>query len=490
MEGRCGAGRTAPRMGGGNLRARNIGRILILLLGLAPLAAAQQASPEPARPPEGQQEFLRTADELLLEVSRHVGLPLRTPLKKSLRSREEIRRFVELQLQEEKAEELRAEQLTLEKFGLAPKDFQLVPFLLDLLEEQVAGLYDPKSQEFYIAAWLDPAEQRVVMTHELVHALQDQHFHLKQWIDAAKPNDDAEMARDAVAEGSATLAMFEFMARDLGLPNTSARSMGDLSLLLRAGVAGGLPDSPRLAEAPPFLRDALMFPYVEGAIFSQQVLKRLSGWEEFRSVFEKPPVSTQQILHPELYLQGVEPVRVELAAADGALPKRWKKLEENLMGEFGVRALLKQLAGEEIAAEIAPGWVGDRYSLYEDAQNQETLLLLFRVQFSNETTAARFFGAYSDVLEGKYASARNFFRRPNFFAFESDEGGVFLHCVAGDCLISEGDDREAFDAVNRALGRPAAPPQPTARKRKVAETTWPTVPPPRGEVASHPAPTF
>ncbi len=463
--------------------------IVVLLLTLAPLAAAQQASREPAPPPEGQQEFLRTADELLLEVSRHIGLPLKSPLKKSLRSREEIRSFVERQLQEEKPEELRAEQLVLKKFGLVAKDFELVPFLLDLLEEQIAGLYDPKTQEFYIAAWLEPAEQRMVMAHELVHALQDQHFQLKEWIDAAKPNDDAEMTRDAVAEGSATIAMLEFLTRDLGLPNTNARTMGDLSILLRAGVAGGLSESPRLAQAPSFLRDALMFPYVEGAIFSQQVLKRLSGWEEFRSVFEKPPVSTQQILHPELYLQDMEPVRVELAAADAVLPKRWTKLEENLMGEFGLHALLKQLASVDTAEEIAPGWAGDRYSLYEDAQSQE-MLLLFRVQFSSEASAVRFFGAYSDVLEKKYASARQLFRRANFFAFESDEGGVFFHCVATDCLISEGADRKAFDAVNRALGRPAAPRQPTASERKVADATWPAVASPRSNAASHPAPAF
>lgn len=445
----------------------------LFLLVLALPALGQQASPAPPTAAEPQQEFLRAADEVLLEVSRHVGLPLKSPLKKSLRSREEIRSFVERQLAEEKQEDLYADQRALEKFGLLPKGFDLIPFLLDLMAEQVAGLYDPKGQEFYIANWLPVEEQRIVMAHELVHALQDQHFQLKTWIDAAKPNDDAELARDAVAEGSATIAMFEFMAREMGLPNTNARTMGDLDVLLRSQVSAGLTSSPQFAKAPKFIQDALMFPYIDGAVFAQKVLKSMSGWEEFRSVFEKPPVSTQQILHPELYLAGVEPQKVELSAADAALPKRWKKLDENLMGEFGLHALLKQLSSPEVAAEVAPRWAGDRYSIFEDPATKETLLL-FRVQFSNEAAAVRFFGAFSDALEQKYPSARDFFRRPNFFAFDTDQGAVFFHCVGADCLISEGADRSSFDAVNRALQRPAAPPQPKAAKTKVA--CWPLAP--------------
>ncbi len=445
-----------------------LGLCLWALLAAAPAAgqqAAPPAAPAPATPPN--QEFLRLADEVLEEVSRHVALPQKQPLKKSLRSREEIRAFVERQFAEEKPEEIYADQRALEKFGLLPRGFDLLPFLLDLLEEQVAGLYDSKEREFYIADWLPAPEQRVVMVHELVHALQDQHFQLKTWVDAAKPNDDAELARGAVAEGSATIAMFEFLTRDLGLPNTDARTMGDLEVLLRAQLSAGRSTSPRFAEAPPFLQDALMFPYIEGALFTQKVLKRMSGWEEFKSVFEKPPVSTQQILHPELYVAGVEPNKVELAAADKALPRRWKKLDENLMGEFGVHALLKQLTNAEVARDIAPGWAGDRYAIYEDARTKETLLL-FRIQFSSESAALRFFGVYSDALEAKYTEPRDFFRRPSFFSFESDDGGVFLHCVGVDCLVVEGADRTVLDSINRRLRRPAAPAQPKAARTKVA----------------------
>ena len=73
---------------------------LFLLIALASYGLAQQASPAPDAPPATQQEFLRAADEILAEVSQHIGLPLKSPLKKSLRSREEIRKFVEEQIKE------------------------------------------------------------------------------------------------------------------------------------------------------------------------------------------------------------------------------------------------------------------------------------------------------------------------------------------------------------------------------------------------------
>ena len=132
---------------------------LFLLIVLAGYGLAQQAAPAPAARGGTQQEFLRVADEVLAEVSKHVALPLKTPLKKSLRSRAELRAFIEQQVKEEDPAEIYADERALEKFGLLPKGMQLLPFLLDLLEEQVAGLYDPKAQEFYIADWLEPAEE-------------------------------------------------------------------------------------------------------------------------------------------------------------------------------------------------------------------------------------------------------------------------------------------------------------------------------------------
>ncbi|MGH9792860.1 MAG: hypothetical protein ACRD5W_16760, partial [Candidatus Acidiferrales bacterium] len=239
-------------------------------------------------------------------------------------------------------------------------------------------------------------------------------------------------------------------------------------LLMRAQGAAGMASGPQMANAPPFIQDALAFPYLEGAIFAQKVLKAGADWTDFNRVFKNPPLSTQQIMHPELYLAGVTPEPVDLAPAFPALPRDWGKLDENTMGEFGVHAVLKQFLGSERAAELAPAWAADRYAVFE-RQAGGPLLLIFRVRLNSEAGAVRFFGGYSEALEAKYTGANGFFRRPNFFAFDSDEGEVFLHCVATDCLIVEGADRSTFDAINRALGRLAAPVQPArASRRRIA----------------------
>ena len=84
-----------------------------------------------------------------------------------------------------------ADQKALEAFGAIPKGYPLDQKLLALLTEQIAGLYDPKGREFFIADWTNPADQQIIMAHELTHALQDQHFHIQKWEDAVKSNDDA-----------------------------------------------------------------------------------------------------------------------------------------------------------------------------------------------------------------------------------------------------------------------------------------------------------
>jgi hypothetical protein len=434
--------------------------LLLAIFAALPAEAQQAALPPPARAQSA--EFLKAADDVLTEMSNLLSLPIRSPLKKSIRTREEIRDYIIARMKEDKEPEKRyADQRVLEKFGLIPKGFPLEQFLVDLLTEQIAGLYDPKSQEFFIADWIDPAEQRTVMAHELTHALQDQHYHLEQWQDAAKPNDDAELARDAVLEGSALAAMLDYQFRG---SNLSVRQLPDIGRLAKNEMLGEAESSPQLAKAPPFLRDELLFPYLAGVAFTQKVLQANSGWADFPKVFQNPPVSTQQILHPELYLKGVLPEKLTLPDLARLLPAGWKKLDENLMGEFGLREVLKQFLGEERALPLAAMWSGDRYAILEN-QKSKALLLVFRLRLSGDREAARFLGSYSEVLEKKYENRRDLFRRPNFFSFQTDEGGVFLRCVGDQCMSAEGTDRATFDKITRAMGWPPGPAAPAGGEK-------------------------
>ena len=282
---------------------------LCCLLLAATSSRAQQpkgpAIPPPVTTPNA--EFLQAADEVLADMSKLLSLPALEPLKKSVRSRDEIRSYLIAQMREDKDDAKRdADQKTLEALGLIPKGYPLDQKLLALLTEQIAGLYDPKSREFFIADWTSPSDQRMIMAHELTHALQDQHFHIDKWEDEVKDDDDASLAREAVLEGSATIAMIDYLLRDIG---KTSSDLGDIdpSLLL-----GDVNDSPELAQAPLLIQDEMMFPYLPGASFIQRVLKAGNGWPDIHKLFENPPASTAQILHPDLYFRGVVPVAAKL----------------------------------------------------------------------------------------------------------------------------------------------------------------------------------
>ena len=454
----------------GTDRVKRILAGLIVALSLAFGVAAQKVAPPAPLPPPASaqsQDFLQAADEVLAEMSKLVSLPILSPLKKSLRSREEIRAYLLQKMKEDKdADKRYADQKTMEKFGLIPKDYPLDQTLVKVLTEQIAGLYDPDSQEFFIADWTSPADERPVMSHELTHALQDQHFHIDKWTDAAKPNDDGELARDAVIEGSAMAAMLDYELGGKG----SIRDLGDFD---PAMLLGDLDSSPELSKAPKVLQDELLFPYLAGIRFTQHLLKAGNGWPGFYRVFDKPPLSTQQIMHPDLYLQGVVPAKIELPPAKGLISADWKKLDENNMGEFGVQEILKQFLAKERSTALAADWTGDRYAIFENQKNKRTMLE-FLIRLASDADAARFYGAYSEILELKYNQRTNLMRRPNFFSFDTAEDGVFLRCMDSDCFVLEGGTRAMFDHLTMEMGWPAGPVVPVNPSNPhVNQTTFP-----------------
>ncbi len=427
---------------------------------------AQEASvaPPPAdSKPATDADFIAAADEVLGQMSQITGLKLLTPLKKSLRSREEIRAYVIKQMNEEKnPAERYADQRSAEAFGLLPKGFDLDNFMVNVLTEQVEGLYDPKTREFYIADWSPLADQRMVMAHELTHALEDQHFQIEAWLKAARPNEDAELARDAVLEGSAMAAMVDYLMLSTG------RSLKDVPDFDPSMLIGDLGSTPTLQKAPPFLKDALIFPYIGGLTFSAAVLRN-TGWAALSAVFEKPPVSTQQILHPGLYRSGKIPATVTLPRFEKLLGDNWSKLDENIMGEFGWKEVLKQFLDSDRATNLAAAWDGDRYAVFEHKQTKK-LIMMARLHLDSEMRAARFFGQYSEALEKKHSERSNLLRRPNFFSFDTPDGGVFLDCLGDECVTMEGTTRNIFDAFTKALNWPLAP-QPPQRPGDLSKKT-------------------
>lgn len=444
--------------------------LVTLVLFAARIAPAQQATPAPApaTPSVGTSnpEFLATADEVVKEMSQITGWGLKTPLKKSIRSREDIHAYVLKQMDDEKDAKARyASTRSAEAFGLIPKGFNLDTFLVDLLTEQIAGLYDPKAHEFYIADWIPADEQRMVMAHELTHALQDQQFDIEPWVRAARPNDDAEMAREAVLEGSAMAGMLEYELKDKGL------KLKDLPEFDPSVFVGDLAETPILKKAPPFIKDSLMFPYFSGLTFSMGVLKS-GGWPAFTSVFARPPANTQQILHPELYFanRAPTPLKVELPAA--APGENWVLLEENSLGELGWKEVLRQFLDEPRAKAMAAEWDGDAYATFEQ-KNSKRLMLFARIRLADLVSASRFFAEYAQALEQKYPDRTDVSRRSNFLTFDSGQDSVFFRCSGRECITLEGGSSGLFLQWTAKLNWrmiPEAPQTPASSHIRTAQT--------------------
>jgi hypothetical protein len=423
--------------------------LLFLALSVAP-AWSQQAATTPSAATRANEnpEFLATADEVLKDMSEITGWRLKSPLKKSIRTREEIHAYVIEQMNDEKdAKERYASARSAEAFGLIPKGFDADRFLVDLLTEQIAGLYDPKSHEFYIADWIAPDEQRMVMSHELTHALQDQYFHIEAWARAARPNDDAELARDSVLEGSAMAGMLEYTLREKGL---KLRDLPDVDLSV---FVGDLAETPTLKKAPPFIKDSLLFPYFSGLNFSMSIL-RTDGWSGFADVFSRPPAGTQQIMHPEMYRadKAAAPIKVDLP--EGVPDTSWNKLEENTIGEFGWKEVLKQFLDEERANKVSAAWDNDDYITFEQ-KSTKRLMLFSRTRFRSEELANRFFSEYSEALKKKHAERTHNSSGELELAFDTPDGGVFLRCLKRECITLEGGDAVLFAQWIKKLDWPA-----------------------------------
>src|SRR5687767_3265436 len=268
--------------------------------------------------------IVSTTESVLKETSELRELSILRTVKSGAQSRAEIERMIVRNLDSETTPaEMHAAEVVLKAFGLAPKDFAYRSFLIKLLKEQVAGYYDPKAQQFYLADWIELDGQKPVMAHELTHALQDQHFNLKRFEKWPKGDSDAELAAHALIEGDATLAMTHYMAKN---PMVALAFMR--SIMGSQGIS-----SEQYNQAPRALRESVLFPYEEGMAWATRLYKR-GGWDLVSQAYSKLPQSSEQILHADKYFSYEAPQKVKLPEFRNFLGPSWKRIDYDVNGEW------------------------------------------------------------------------------------------------------------------------------------------------------------
>src|SRR5947199_5002903 len=208
--------------------------VILILATLAPIVTVTRAQAQSATATvtadAKRAAVVEATTEVLKETSELRQLPILRPVKSDTQSRAEIERFLIKNMDEDTTPaEMHATEVSLKKLGLVPQDFQFRPFIIKLLTEQVAGYYDPKQQELFLADWIDLDGQKAVMSHELTHALQDQHFNLRRFEKWPKGDSDAELAAHALVEGEATLVMILYDLEQQGLRGIDITKLGSLT---------------------------------------------------------------------------------------------------------------------------------------------------------------------------------------------------------------------------------------------------------------------
>ena len=339
--------------------------VTALLIGVVPASA--QLTPD-----------IRTEIEADMEEIR--GLELLEPIQVSTISQEDYKAETIASLDTDyPPDERNQDARVLVAFGLLSPDDDLGEVYAELLGGSVAGYYDPYTQEMVVVTFGSDGEpgafDQVTYAHETVHALQDQHFDLAALLDSEQGmSTDQSLGLRSLVEGDATVAELEYLLSDMSLARDYLEEVQDM-------------DAGSLDELPAFLVGTLTFPYSQGYEFVQFLYDE-GGWDLVNAAYEDLPASSEQVLHPQKYLDGELPIEVGVPNYSGQLGDGWQEIDRDTMGEYVISILLGEsdLSGEQV--EIASsGWGGDTYAVFA---TDDELSLVWETTWDSEKDASEF----------------------------------------------------------------------------------------------------
>jgi len=338
----------------------------------------------------------------------------------------------------ELVDRVRQDERILIRLGLLPAGTDLIQLQIDTLQAQVAGFYDPDTRSLTV---IDPDGEldlasRITLAHEAGHALQDQRWNLQAMQDAVpRVEGDRASALQALVEGDATLLMTLWAAK---------HAAGDLLGLDGAGLPGG----ESLDGLPQVLQRQLLFPYLDGLTFLMRAWGP-GGWDAVDAIWDAPPVSSEQVMHPELYPDEL-PVEVALPDLAAAMGEGWKLSGETTMGELTTGIWVADgaewdpmafsLGGQSMPnGQAAAGWGGDRLVTLDGPDGQ--WVLAWQTDWDTPDDAAEYLAAADSAMQDLPGA---------WTVLETDLTGDGL---ASPVLVMIADDQATLDAaIDAVLG--------------------------------------
>ena len=362
------------------------------------------------------------------------------PIERDFIDREELGERMQASF-DETADEIETLQALYRTMGIIARDQSLLDILVPLYTENVLGFYDTDEERLYIVGRADDLGPRDQLTyvHEYVHGLQQQHFDIGGALDSLEGDGDRRLAFRALVEGDASVAEILYMLNYM-----------DEDEQARARAAPSAEADRAYRQAPYVVRRTFAFPYVEGFRFIAGLYTEIEDWDLVDGAYAAPPQSTEQIIHPEKYRAGEEPLAVELPNLAPALQEGWREIATDTFGEFFIQAYMEMHLTAESAALAAAGWGGDRFTLYEDAE-RETLLYSL-VRWDSDEDAAEFFEAFLDFsrarTDAEWQPAAQDDDTQRLLRLEGQV--IYLSLTEGRTLLIIAPDEQTLDSV-RAL---------------------------------------
>ena len=336
--------------------------------------------------------YAKVAADAIPRIEKVTGLTFKADPKIEQRSKDEVRSFLERRFREELPdEEIAGTRTAYLRLGLIPDTLDLRAFMLDLLTEQVVGYYDPSTKVLYVVKEAAPEQVSTIISHELVHALQDQYMSLDS-LQHLRGDNDRQVAAQAVIEGQATIVQIQAALGGADLATAFPGGWDRVREVIRESSSA----MPVFATAPRIIQETLIFPYLSGADFVRTYQQLRPGEAPYADL----PRSTEQIMHTRAYFNDRDtPTQVTLPA-----PRIGRSRYQNNLGEFETRLFLyEHIRDQGAAVRGAAGWDGDRYMVVATARGDA---LVWVTVWDTPVDAAEFTEAVDRALGRRFARER------------------------------------------------------------------------------------
>lgn len=390
-------------------------------------------------------------DEIEAQVVELRGLEPTRRVIRQLLSRDELRQHVIKDFEEENTDqELQDNVTSMAILGFLEPGFDLKSFMIDLYSEQILGFYDDETDEMFVVQGSGfEGPERLTYSHEFVHALQDQHFGTQTDLgcDDQAWEEDSERcaAYHALIEGDATVTEWSWLTE-----HATLQDWDELQKLYSSF------QSPVYDKAPAFMQEDFAFPYTYGEPFVRALIDR-GGQKAVDAAFkENPPLSTEQILHPEKYPDDT-PVQVAVPDLLPLLGTGWREVDRGTMGEWSTYLILgfgsdtQTRLDSEQAQEASAGWGGDAYRIYFNEEDQSSVLVLDMV-WDSQRDADEFRQAFRQYAAARFGSPVE--ENQERLAWQSDEGYTILQQDGTRTIWISAPSQELMLAISQEIGMP------------------------------------